>query len=280
MKRDVRALENSLQAPIHRHFGDLDAPPNVLAHLLGDLRSPHTKRAYKRDIEHFFEVMTGISPNSDTILEFLHLPCANSVRVVLRYKALLFEQGLKEATVNRRLASIRALVAMGRKLGVCDYTLEDVKSEKVRKYRDTTGIPPTDYMKVLALCDRETPEGKRDYALLKLLWDNALRRNEVSLLNVGDFDVNRRQLRILGKGKGTQAEIIGLSQGTTPALGEWLKEREGITEDDPLFIALDFKYKGRRLGGDGIYNPDSALQKVALNTTSLGLIIKYNCLSS
>ena len=28
------------------------------------------------------------------------------------------------------------------------------------------------------------------------------------------------------------------------------------------------------------YNPDSALQKVALNTTSLGLIIKYNCLSS
>ena len=27
-------------------------------------------------------------------------------------------------------------------------------------------------------------------------------------------------------------------------------------------------------------NPDSALQKVALNTTSLGLIIKYNCLSS
>ena len=29
-----------------------------------------------------------------------------------------------------------------------------------------------------------------------------------------------------------------------------------------------------------ILNPDSALQKVALNTTSLGLIIKYNCLSS
>ena len=30
----------------------------------------------------------------------------------------------------------------------------------------------------------------------------------------------------------------------------------------------------------GILIPDSALQKVALNTTSLGLIIKYNCLSS
>ena len=29
-----------------------------------------------------------------------------------------------------------------------------------------------------------------------------------------------------------------------------------------------------------IINPDSALQKVALNTTSLGLIIKYNGLSS
>jgi integrase/recombinase XerC len=253
MKDEIRALEESLIAPIHRHFGDLDAPPSVVTALLGDLRCVNTRRAYKRDIEHFFEVMTGRKPSNDSVLEFLHLSCASSVRVVLRYKAILLERGLKEATVNRRLASIRALVAMGRKLGVCSYTLEDVKGETVQKYRDTTGIAPEDYIKVLAICDRFTPQGKRDYALLKLLWDNALRRNEVSLLNIGDFDPVRRQLRILGKGRGTQSEVIGISRGTAMAIQEWIEELGVLDRENPLFIALDFKHSGHRLTGDGIY---------------------------
>lgn len=246
-------LEKALQAPIHRHFGELDDAPPVLSHLLGSLRSPNTRRAYQRDIEQFFEVMTGMLPNSETILEFLHLPCANSVRVVLRYKGILLEKGLKEATINRRLAAIKALVAMGRKLGVCDYTLEDIRSEKLQKYRDTTGIGVEEYGRVLDLCERNTTQGKRDYALLKLLWENALRRNEVSQLNISDFDGYRRQLRILGKGKGTQDEVIGISEGTVRAIADWLEVLEKSSGDDPLFIALDFKYKGHRLTGDGIY---------------------------
>lgn len=250
---DRNALEQSLNAPYTRHFSDLDTDPNVLAVMLGDLRSVNTRRAYQRDIEHFFEVMTGIKPTNDSVLEFLHLPCATSVRVVLKYKGILLSKGLSEATVNRRLAAIRALVAMGRKLGVCDYTLEDVKGETVRKYRDTTGIAPFDYVKVLALCDLSTPQGKRDYALLKLLWDNALRRNEVSLLNIGDFDAQSRQLRILGKGRGTQTEVVRVSEATASAIIEWIGELDAPLERDPLFIALDFQHKGHRLTGDGIY---------------------------
>ena len=128
--------------------------------------------------------------------------------IVLKYKAALFEKGLSEATVNRRLAAVRALVAKGRALGIASFTLEDVKGEKVAKYRDTTGIDPDTFKRVLMWCDRSTLTGKRDYALLRLLWGNALRRNEVSQLNIGDFDADASTLRILGKGRGTQAEVI------------------------------------------------------------------------
>ncbi|GAB4545771.1 MAG: hypothetical protein Tsb0014_40100 [Pleurocapsa sp.] len=142
---------------------------------------------------------------------------------------------------------------MGRKLGICQLTLEDVKGERVQQYRDTTVISPEEYRKVLDLCDRSKIYGIRDYALLKLLWDNALRRNEVSLLNYGDFEPSARELTILGKGKGTQTEIIGLSTSTTNALLDWCKAYEHRKKKAPLFVALDFKHKGHRITGDGIY---------------------------
>ncbi len=58
---------------------------------------------------------------------------------------------MAESTVNRRLASIKTLCSMGRKLGICQFTLEDVKGERVQQYRDTSGISPEEYRKVLDL---------------------------------------------------------------------------------------------------------------------------------
>jgi integrase/recombinase XerC len=77
---------------------------------------------------------------------------------------------------------------MGLNLGVCDFTLARVKGEKVTKYRDTSGINSDTFSAILATCDLATLAGKLDYALLRLLWSNALRRAFVSKLSIGDFD--------------------------------------------------------------------------------------------
>jgi integrase/recombinase XerC len=106
---------------------------------------------------------------------------------------------------------------------------------------------------VLRQYDRSTLKGQRDYALLRLLWGNALRRNEVSLLSVGDFDPDARQLRILGKGRGTQTELIDLGEATVAAIEVWLEASQHIPRPDKaLFIALDFHSLGHRLTGDGL----------------------------
>ena len=83
------------------------------------------------------------------------------------------ERGLKEATINRRLSAIKSLVNYARKIGKCDYTLSEIQGEKVQKYRDTSGISRQVYRLVLALPEHSTLKGKRDYALLRILWDNA-----------------------------------------------------------------------------------------------------------
>lgn len=245
-------LQRSFDATIGTSF-DTSVTPDVLQQLLSDKRSINTRRAYEKDVTQFFRFMTGKKVTPDLVLEFLHLERTQAVSVVLKYKASLIQQGLKEATVNRRITAIKSLVAMGRKIGVCNYSLEDIKGEKVEKYRDTTGIDASSFKRVLAVCDHNTLIGKRDYALLRLLWGNALRRNEVSLLNINDFDSDARTLRILGKGRGTQSETIDLGEATTKALLTWLEASRGTRPDDaPLFTSLDFANSGHRLTGDGL----------------------------
>ena len=251
---DIERLKRSLNAPIANRFAPYDSQyPDVLGQLLAGFRSPATRDTYRKALNYFFVTMTGVKPDRDSVLEFLHLDRSVAVSVVLKYKSIMIERGLKEASVNVRLAAIKALVARGRSLGVCDYSLDEVKNERASSYRDTSGLEAFAYKKVLSTCDLTSSDGKRDYAILRLLWDNALRRGEISRLNVGDVDLQSFELTILGKGRGTTSSIVGLSRGCAKAIQNWLEVREFESLDEPLFIALDRCHQGKRLSGDGIY---------------------------
>ena len=257
----VARLELALVTPIGSSF-NLEDAPDILTQLLAQKRSPNTRKAYQKDIKDFFQQVVNSQPTSDLVLEFLHLEQAQAVQLVLNYKAKLIAKGLKEATVNRRLSAIKSLTVQGRKIGVCSYSLEEVKGEKNQAYRDTTGVDKETFVKVLAIpdelkdavyCQRSQIKAARDYALLRLLWGNALRRGEVSATNIEDFDPIASTLSILGKGRGTQRETISLSSKTAIALSEWLTIRGEAHGDAPLFIAIDNAHYGHRLGGNGIY---------------------------
>jgi len=248
---NISVLENSFALVIGEGFA-LENDPDVVEQLIGDKRSPNTKREYQKDLRDFFLYSAKKEPTRDLVLEFLHLEQRHAVALVFKYKAHLIKKKLAEATVNRRLSAIKSMVEMGRRLGVCNFSLDDVKGEKVEAYRDTKGIPPTDYAKVIARVDRNTLKGKRDYAILRLLWDNALRRNEIVNLNVGDFNAREKTLAILGKGKGTQKQVIDLSDRTAESLFTWLKASKKRPGDDPMFTVLAYHNNGERLTGEAI----------------------------
>jgi integrase/recombinase XerC len=128
-----------------------------------------------------------------------------------------------------------------------------VKLEKLKTYRDTSGIDVTTYKEILEICPRTTIRGLRDYAILTLLWSNALRRSEVSKCNVSDFNPQGRTLKIFGKGRGTQSETITLGQSTVNAIVNYLETRIALAHE-PLFIAHKPGYEGRRLSTNSIYN--------------------------
>ena len=152
----VTSLEQSLAAPIERYFVASDSEQDIITSMLATIRTESTKREYRKDLNKFFKEMTLVEPNNDSVLEFLHLSEKRAVAVVLKYKGKLLERGLKEATVNRRMTSIKSLVKFARKVGVCTYSLEDVEMEKAVAYRDTTGVDAKTYATVVRTCDCST----------------------------------------------------------------------------------------------------------------------------
>lgn len=226
--------------------------PDVLAILLEEKRSISTRKAYDRDLKHFFTTMFAVDATAEWVVRFLALPQAVALEWVVRYKSAMIGQGLSEATVNRRLSALKALTHKGRVLGVCGYTLEDIKGETVIKYRDTSGVTPGEFKQILLTCDRSTAKGVRDYAILRLLWDNALRRGEIAKLTMGDFDRQNSKLLVLGKGRGSQLQTIDLTPKTRDAICYWLAFRGLASTKDALFVALDPHTFGHSLTDAGI----------------------------
>ena len=245
--------KDSILSPIDNQVSD-----DVLTALLADKRSYATKQSYEKSLTYFFNFAYGKKPNQKVITQFLQLGKFEAIRIVLGYKSNLIATGLTEATVNCRLSALRSLVSFAVKIGQCKWTLDDVKSEPIQRYRDTSGVSPDAIGNMLQGCDRLTLQGKRNYAILRLLWSNALRRNEVVNLNLGDFDYQSRSLQILGKGHGSQKTKITIDKETADSIQDLvscndIRDPSKSSRDQALFCALDKCHLGHRLTGTAIY---------------------------
>jgi integrase/recombinase XerC len=224
---------------------------DLLADFLHLKISVNTRRNYSKAIADFFHRNYGSEVSNNLLTQFLALHQPEAVYQVLQYRQLLIETKLAPSTINIRLSALKSFVDYARQSEQCSFNLADVTCLKVESYSNTTGIAVTGFKEMLQIPDRSTIKGIRDYAILRLLWDNALRRNEICSLDVGDFDKSGR-LSILGKGK-IQKSQIDLSPATTIAISQWLTVRDNYQASAPLFTSLDRRSKGHRLDGSTIY---------------------------
>ncbi|HLV78631.1 MAG TPA: tyrosine-type recombinase/integrase [Chthonomonadaceae bacterium] len=223
--------------------------------LLQNKRSENTRRAYRHDVHAFFEAVYGRSADSTLVRHFLSQTATQMAAQLLQYKARLIREQRSEATINRRLAALLSLVRFARRVGLTEADPgKHVEGEKVVAYRDTRGITAEMARKLLRQPDRATLKGKRDYALLLLLLENALRRAEVVHLRARDFDPVSKTVCITGKGRGTQKEPVTLSAEAVQAIRLYLEacphERHA---EAPLFINVSPAAFGRGLTADGLY---------------------------
>lgn len=88
---------------------------------------------------------------------------------------------------------------------------------------------------LLAACDKSTPHGVRNYAMLLLFIDCGLRLHELISLRLGDVSLAQRSLKI--HGKGARDRIVFMGARAAKALRRWLELRGFKTAySDVLFI--------------------------------------------
>lgn len=248
---------------------DLENEGDLWREMIANKNSVNTQKAYEIDLRDFFGFY-GMELNQVSVQQFLVLERSKAVQLVLKFRRYLMTQRkLKPASMNRKINAIKALAKYAYDVGVCQWKLDvdALKQGKVEVYRDTRGVPPEDIQKILSYPDRSTMLGKRDYAMLQLLWGNGLRRAEVINLNIDDVDLGDRSLWVKGKGNSDTLQIK-MNNSTVEAVDEWLISRLSYysSGDNSLFISLSNINRGKRLCAQTLYNLVNEISK-AVNIT-------------
>ena len=144
------------------------------------------------------------------------------------------------ATANKIISAIRGVLKEAWRLGLM--TAEDmhracdipaIKSTTLPKGR---ALADTEVSALFEACAKdESPAGRRDAAMLAVLYGSGLRRAEIVALDINDYNSESGQLLIRGKGAKERTGYTAHSNKTL--LEAWLAVR-GDTSD-PLFVPID-----------------------------------------
>lgn len=212
-------------------------------------KRPSTLRAYAGDLGDF-AAFIGTTAAAAVDL-FVSLSKPEGMRVAMSYRDDMLARGLAAATVNRRLAALRSIVALANDTGRCEWRLT-VKNVKAQAYRDTRGPGLVGFLALLQVAGgRSDVKALRDRAVLRLLFDAALRREEVASLDLEHVDFAAGTAQVLRKGKSAR-EARTLAPETLESIRVWVEARG--REPGPLFFNLTRDQSRRgRLSADGVY---------------------------
>jgi len=93
---------------------------------------------------------------------------------------------------------------------------------------------------MLTACDRATEKGRRDYALLRLMFDRGLRRGEAIGLDIDQVDVTAGTIKIQAKGK-LDRDVLTVNPSTPEALQAVIDDATD-DPDHPVHFASPLRY--------------------------------------
>ena len=117
-----------------------------------------------------------------------------------------------------------------------------------------SGLPqaltPAQLRVLLASCDRRTPTGRRDYAIVLLLARLGLRAGEVARLGLDDIDWHGGQFRVVGKGN--RGESLPLPADVGAAITAYLRRgRPSSAQGRSVFVRVHAPHQALSAGGVG-----------------------------
>lgn len=153
--------------------------------------------------------------------------------------------GNKPQTVNMRLRTLRQffdfLVSEGYLAENPAARVEKLSTEKTLIISMTN----EQVKRLLAVPDRKTFTGLREYTLMTLLLDTGLRLSEVSNLHLGDINFVENCIKVMGKG--AKERIVPLQRKLKKVIKEYLTHRGADIDHDFVFITIENQPMKKRL---------------------------------
>ena len=189
--------------------------------------SEHTVLAYGQDLNAFVE-----SADLKKIAEFADLSSA----FIRSWIVYLIEGGMKNKSVNRKLASLRTFYKWMRKEGLIDHSpmtkVQGPKNEKhLPVFAKESELLPSKIEELFS----DDYSGKRDALMLELFYQTGIRLSELIGLTLKDIQGN--QIKVLGKRN--KERIIPISDDLVQQIQEYLELRREISSKCENLLLLD-----------------------------------------
>ena len=189
--------------------------------------SPATLRASRRELGRF---VGGLD----------HQPGPADVRPtdIRNFVADLWQQGLSARSLERALSSIRTYFAFLVSEGVVAAN-PATTVPLPRKKRSQPEVVDRYAIEELLESFPDSPAGRRDLAMVELLYGAGLRVGELVAVDCDDLSLSQRLIRVRGKGR--KERLVPFGRRAATAVRDYLPHRSRwrrttSRDDDPLFV--------------------------------------------
>jgi integrase/recombinase XerD len=200
--------------------------------------SPNTVVAYRRDLAQYAESTRAAGGVVDVTTVQLHI---ESLR----------NRGLADTSIARKYASIRSY---HRFLVVEGLATDDPTAGIDAPHRPSSipkAISIQEITRVLDQPDADTPVGRRDSAILEMLYATGCRVSELTATDLHDVDVETRT--VLLTGKGSKQRMVPLGSYALDAIDRWLSDRLTMRVAGSDSGALFLSVRGNRMSRQAIW---------------------------
>jgi integrase/recombinase XerC len=209
--------------------------------------SAHTLRNYTSDLEQFLDFIApidhaGTRRKTPPVTQIDHL-------TIREWLAALHAAQKKKASIARKLAALRTFFQFLVREGILELNPAKLVATPRLEKKLPTHLSIEEAIRFIESPDPETDLGKRDRAMLELMYATGVRVAELTTLNVGDVDLHNRLIRVMGKRR--KQRIVPFGEPAAEAIRSYLKVREKFLLNAPISKrdeeALFLNYQGTRI---------------------------------
>jgi integrase len=178
--------------------------------VLDSVQSVHSKRNYAKALDDLFAFCASQPLSRGLLMEY---------RTKMDH--------LAPSTINVRMSAVRKLVGEARRNGMIGSeeaaNLTDIPNVRQQGTRLGNWLTREQAKELLAVPDRSTLKGKRDYVIIALLVGCALRRRELAALNIEDIQLREGRWVIIDlRGKGGRIRTVAVPIWVKQGIDAWM----------------------------------------------------------